>query len=42
MRSIMEPVMRIPKDIEIPVIVFSLQAVLLIGTALVLVVLIPR
>jgi hypothetical protein len=34
--------MRIPKDIQIPVIVFSLQAVLLIGTALVLVVLIPR
>jgi hypothetical protein len=34
--------MRISKDIQIPVIVFSLQAVLLIGTALVLIVLIPR
>jgi hypothetical protein len=34
--------MRIPKDIQIPVIVFSLQAVLLVGTALVLIMLIPR
>lgn len=34
--------MRIPKDIEIPVIVFSLQAVLLVGVALVFIVLIPR
>ncbi len=34
--------MRISKDIQIPLIVFSLQAVLLIGTALVFIVLIPR
>jgi hypothetical protein len=34
--------MNIPKDIQIPVIVFSLQAVLLIGSALVFIVLIPR
>jgi hypothetical protein len=36
------PIIHIPKDIQIPVIVFSLQAVLLIGSALVFIVLIPR
>jgi hypothetical protein len=34
--------MRIPKDIQIPVIVFSLQAALLIGAAMIFLVLIPR
>jgi len=34
--------MRISKDIQIPLIVFSLQAVLLLGSALVFIVLIPR
>jgi hypothetical protein len=34
--------MRISKDIQIPLIVFSLQAVLLVGAALVFIVLIPR
>lgn len=34
--------MRISKDIQIPLIVFSLQAVLLAGAALVFIVLIPR
>jgi hypothetical protein len=34
--------MRISKDIQIPLIVFSLQAVLLTGAALVFIVLIPR
>jgi hypothetical protein len=33
--------MRIPKDIQIPIIVFALQAVLLAGAALVFIVLIP-
>ena len=33
--------MRIPKDIQIPVIVFALQAVLLIGTGLVFLMLVP-
>jgi hypothetical protein len=33
--------MKIPKDLEIPFIVFSLQAALLIGTALVFLVLLP-
>jgi hypothetical protein len=37
-----EAIMRISKDIQIPLIVFSLQAVLLVGTALVFIVLIPR
>jgi len=32
----------IPKDIQIPVIVFSLQAALLIGAAMIFLVLIPR
>lgn len=34
--------MRIPKDIQIPVIVFSLQAVLLTGAALIFLILAPR
>ena len=34
--------MRIPKEIQIPVIVFSLQAALLIGAAMIFLVLIPR
>jgi hypothetical protein len=34
--------MRIPDDIRIPVIVFSLQAVLLVGAALVFLVLRPN
>jgi hypothetical protein len=34
--------MRIPKDIQIPVIVFSLQAALLIGAAMIFLVLVPR
>jgi len=33
--------MRIPKDIQIPVIVFGLQAALLAGTVLVFLMLIP-
>lgn len=33
--------MHIPKDIQIPVIVFGLQAVLLAGAALVFIMLIP-
>jgi hypothetical protein len=33
--------MKIPKDLQIPLIVFSLQAVLLIGCAMVFLVLIP-
>lgn len=33
--------MRIPKDIQIPVIVFGLQAALLVGAALVFIMLIP-
>lgn len=34
--------MRIPKDIQIPVIVFSMQAALLAGAALIFLVLVPR
>lgn len=34
--------MRISKDIQIPLLVFALQAVLLAGAALVFIVLIPR
>jgi hypothetical protein len=34
--------MRIPKDIQIPVIVFGLQAALLVSLALVFIVLIPN
>jgi len=34
--------MRIPKDIQIPVMVFSLQAALLAGCALIFLVLLPR
>jgi len=34
--------MRIPKDIQIPVIVFGLQAALLAGAALVFLILVPR
>ena len=34
--------MRIPKDIQIPAIVFSLQAALLAGAALIFLVLVPR
>jgi len=33
--------MHIPEDIRIPVIVFALQAVLLAGTALIFIMLIP-
>lgn len=33
--------MRIPKDIQIPVIVFALQAALLIGIGLVFLMLVP-
>jgi hypothetical protein len=38
----MEALMRIPKDIQIPVLVFSLQAALLAGAAMVFLMLIPR
>ena len=34
--------MKIPEDIRIPVIVFSLQAILLLGCAMVFTVLIPH
>lgn len=34
--------MQIPKDIQIPVIVFALQAALLIGTGLVFLMLVPN
>lgn len=34
--------MKIPEDIRIPVLVFTLQAVLLLGCAMVFVVLIPH
>lgn len=34
--------MRIPKDIQIPVMVFALQAVLLAGAAMIFLVLVPR
>lgn len=34
--------MHIPKDIQIPVIVFSMQAALLAGAALIFLVLVPR
>jgi hypothetical protein len=38
----MEAIMRIPKDIQIPVIVFSLEAALLAGAAMIFLVLVPR
>ena len=34
--------MRIPKDIQIPVLVFSLEAVLLAGAAMIFLLLVPR
>jgi hypothetical protein len=34
--------MKIPKDLQIPLIVFSLQAVLLVGCALIFLVLRPQ
>ena len=41
MIPVMEAIMRIPEDIRIPVIVFSLQGVLLLGAALVFLILRP-
>jgi hypothetical protein len=41
MIQVKELVMRIPDDIRIPVIVFSLQAVLLVGCAMIFLVLRP-